>query len=276
VKLTDAFCLDQQTSFFAYSVTFFSLLLMVAFFFASVKSPGYLRKEYDFFHLLQNVHPCEMCPDCEVLRTPRSKHCAICNRCVDRFDHHCPWINNCVGINNHNYFLAFITLLLIVLFLLVVSCIVTMANPCQQRMIFNECKLSELCIGCHHAWFKYSMIVFTIIVCIFFGGPAGILLVVHVKNYANFKTTNERYARANRTASAVSEDDVNSLYEDITENGESEALIDGERPRRRRRRGCWGNCGQMCCNKKIMTQRELLQMHMAESALDTSTVHTNE
>jgi hypothetical protein len=59
--------------------------------------------------ILSKVHPCEMCPECEVLRTPRSKHCAICNRCVERFDHHCPWINNCVGVGNHNTFLAYIT-----------------------------------------------------------------------------------------------------------------------------------------------------------------------
>jgi hypothetical protein len=27
---------------------------------------------------------------------------------VDRYDHHCPWINNCVGIRNHNIFLWYL------------------------------------------------------------------------------------------------------------------------------------------------------------------------
>ena len=43
------------------------------------------------------IDPTQLCPDCLVVRTPRSRHCGTCNRCVERFDHHCPWINNCVG-----------------------------------------------------------------------------------------------------------------------------------------------------------------------------------
>lgn len=83
--------------------------------------PGYLKKPKDisFLSMLQTFDPVLLCPDCEVIRTSRSRHCSICNRCVERFDHHCPWVNNCVGINNHHYFMMFLvsvsTLLVIVL-----------------------------------------------------------------------------------------------------------------------------------------------------------------
>lgn len=154
--------------------------------------------------LLAKVHPCEMCPDCEVLRTPRSKHCAICNRCVDRFDHHCPWINNCVGIHNHNSFLVFIVSLLLILILIVASSITTLADECHPRTAdgVDNCPLIEMCLGCKVLWLRYLSLTVTTLICLFFGGPATLLFYVHIQNYANGKTTNERMAKnAPRTVS---------------------------------------------------------------------------
>lgn len=34
----------------------------------------------------------------------------MCGCCVERFDHHCIWINQCVGLNNYKYFLSFLVL----------------------------------------------------------------------------------------------------------------------------------------------------------------------
>lgn len=43
-----------------------------------------------------------MCHTCKTVRPVRSKHCRQCDKCVDHFDHHCPWIDNCVGIKNRS------------------------------------------------------------------------------------------------------------------------------------------------------------------------------
>jgi len=73
-------------------------------------SPGYLEKKADgeFLLLLTRFDPKALCPFCEVVQNPLSKHCFACGKCVEEFHHHCYWTNNCVGGKNQWVFVAFL------------------------------------------------------------------------------------------------------------------------------------------------------------------------
>ena len=73
-------------------------------------NPGVLKRDQtlDFVQLLDNFEASSLCPDCQVVRTPRCRHCTLCNHCVDRYDHHCPWVNNCIGRGNFTRFYSFV------------------------------------------------------------------------------------------------------------------------------------------------------------------------
>ncbi|XP_078018512.1 palmitoyltransferase ZDHHC12-B isoform X3 [Epinephelus lanceolatus] len=56
------------------------------------------------------------CGHCLLQQQPmRSKHCQTCQHCVRRYDHHCPWIENCVGERNHRWFVLYLAVQLLVL-----------------------------------------------------------------------------------------------------------------------------------------------------------------
>jgi len=81
--------------------------------------PGFIEKgnsaEWKSYQaeLEKNEALPQFCLSCMVKKPIRAKHCRSCDRCVAKFDHHCGWINNCVGAKNVIPFLTCLTLVVI-------------------------------------------------------------------------------------------------------------------------------------------------------------------
>ncbi|KAM1353875.1 hypothetical protein ACFX2H_033303 [Malus domestica] len=86
---------------------------VLLFLLASFSDPGTIRADNVSLYLsaypYDNIIYSEKeCPTCKIPKPARSKHCSVCDRCVARFDHHCGWMNNCIGERNTQYFVAFL------------------------------------------------------------------------------------------------------------------------------------------------------------------------
>ncbi|KAL5460537.1 hypothetical protein EMCRGX_G033989 [Ephydatia muelleri] len=103
-----------------------SILMWVMFAWSKFSDPGYIAPNQgaydqavklignpaawtDYQDLYNPIY--NMCHTCKTVRPPRSKHCRQCNKCVHEFDHHCPWIDNCVGKKNRVPFTIFLIVL---------------------------------------------------------------------------------------------------------------------------------------------------------------------
>jgi palmitoyltransferase len=42
-------------------------------------------------------HWSQLCVTCKIVRPLRAKHCGVTDRCVEVFDHYCPWVGNTIG-----------------------------------------------------------------------------------------------------------------------------------------------------------------------------------
>ena len=67
---------------------------------------SHARRMRDYPYDQVNFTPGKICKTCNLVKPARSKHCSLCGTCIAMCDHHCPWINNCVGLGNYGHFLA--------------------------------------------------------------------------------------------------------------------------------------------------------------------------
>ncbi|XP_004440920.2 PREDICTED: probable palmitoyltransferase ZDHHC4 [Ceratotherium simum simum] len=109
------YCQELEFSLYYLLLPYLLLIVNLIFFtLTCVTNPGTITKANELLFLQvyefdEVMFPKNMsCSTCDLRKPARSKHCGVCNRCVHRFDHHCVWVNNCIGAWNARYFLIYL------------------------------------------------------------------------------------------------------------------------------------------------------------------------
>ena len=89
------------------------------------------------------------CDVCKSAVLDGSKHCGACNRCTHGFDHHCRWLNNCVGAANYTYFFR----LIVIVFLSSL-----LHNLTNFAVLFHLFREHEPLLEAHNKFFKTALV----------------------------------------------------------------------------------------------------------------------
>lgn len=192
-KLTAAFGL------LAWLGVFLASAGLVLFYRCSRKDPGYIRmnahdpqnlKDDEPLLKIEQNHPTllagnwsQLCATCKIVRPLRSKHCSTCERCVEQFDHHCPWVSNCVGKKNKWDFFMFL--------ILEVSAMLITGAVAFIRVLTDPLAPSSFGAWINHAGSYHTGAVSFLIVDIFLFFGVAVLTVVQASQISRNITTNE-------------------------------------------------------------------------------------
>ncbi|CAN6191355.1 unnamed protein product [Urochloa humidicola] len=124
----------------------------------------------------------KFCETCLRYRPPRSSHCSICNNCVHKFDHHCPWVGQCIGLRNYRYFFLFIATSTFLCIFVFVFAWLSVYNQMEDNG-------GSMWLALRKEAYSFALIIYTSIVVWFVGG----LTVFHLYLIGTNQTTYENF-----------------------------------------------------------------------------------
>lgn len=130
------------------------------------------------------------CDTCKIYRPPRASHCRQCDNCIESVDHHCIWLNNCVGRQNYRYFFLFlISVFSICLYICILS-ISHLVWVYSERTEFGESFLDVL----RQIPVSMALSIYTFV----FTWSIGSLLAFHCYLVSKNMTTHEKLRSGSR------------------------------------------------------------------------------
>eukprot|EP00742_Colponemidia_sp_Colp-10_P007228 GILJ01007768.1.p1 GENE.GILJ01007768.1~~GILJ01007768.1.p1 ORF type:complete len:397 (+),score=35.23 GILJ01007768.1:43-1233(+) len=186
---------------------FLVTLCLYSFMLAVFADPGVITRENIAEH--KHTYPYDnvifsesVCETCDILKPARSKHCRLCDHCVAKFDHHCVWINRCIGENNYRHFMFFlITHAVLCIYGGFLGIYIVVGIVEQTRLFeasFMDKKTNQVTpatptVIVQYMIYHYGPIIFMTFLCLVMGAVLFLFFVHHLYIAAQNTTTNERY-----------------------------------------------------------------------------------
>lgn len=226
------------------------ILFTITFFFFYIKlifsTPGIPKKFLTINNIKRIMSQKEVkinlfkyCPKCLVKRAKDIRHCIICDQCFEGFDHHCYWVNNCIGKNNYMYFMSFLLLSFLDVIYILIICIHSffvgsLKSGINLKDIREHCKdkinksftdfqkFPECLILSKNFGLKICLNIALFLSNLFFLIPIFLLVIIHFQNiYERRKKENSR----KETSSSVQKEDF-LLREILCSEDESYSITD--------------------------------------------------
>lgn len=122
--------LTMKGCFYFFTFNGFCLMAYISHIRAAFSDPGRIPEGMNppFQSEHMEMKNCEKCLGKETWKPMRAHHCRECGFCVFKMDHHCPWVNNCVGHRNMKYFLQFVLYIMLASAELSLLCVMSFYN----------------------------------------------------------------------------------------------------------------------------------------------------
>lgn len=137
----------------------------------------------------------KFCKKCKAFKPLRAHHCSICGRCIIKMDHHCPWVNNCIGLGNHKLFLLF----LFWIFMTCIYSIVLVIGRYTMCSLRHNCGIMELDL----------FVVFLMVESVLFGL---FTMCMMGDQLSNISTNTTQIDRLKNTIFAQDQSDVDEVF----------------------------------------------------------------